>query len=251
MLAILCGSGIDLMPFSTVRRRSLDTPYGPMSASLEWLDIDGQELLVLRRHGPAHQIPPHRVNYRANLWGLYEAGARQCLAVHTVGTLDKDFPPGTVAMPSQLIDYSHGREHSYSDGSNELQHVEFEFPFDPPLTAEVVAAADRADVALRVGGVYGVTQGPRLETAAEIDRLARDGCTMVGMTAMPEAGLARELGLGYASCAVAVNWAAGRGPAGQAIHGQIIEHSQAGFALVAALLAVLAGQTSSSREPLP
>jgi 5'-methylthioinosine phosphorylase len=243
MLAMLCGSGIDLLPFNPIRRRSVETPYGPMSAELEWLDVGGNELLALRRHGPDHRIPPHQVNYRANLWGLHAVGARQCLAVHTVGTLDTDFPPGTVALPSQLIDYSYGREHSYSDGSNELQHVEFDPPFDAKLTAQVVAAAHCAGVTLRIQGVYGVTQGPRLETAAEIDRLGRDGCTMVGMTAMPEAGLARELGLAYVSCAVAVNWAAGRSPLRQAIHGQIVEHSQAGFAVVAGLLAALAGQT--------
>lgn len=243
MLAMLCGSGIDLLPFSSVRRRSIETPYGAMSADVEWLDVNGHELLALRRHGPGHGIPPHKVNYRANLWGLYHAGARQCLAVNAVGTLDPKFPPGTLAVPNQLIDYSYGREHSFSDGSNELQHVEFEFPFDAQLTGQVVAAAERAGITLQGQGVLGVTQGPRLETAAEIDRLGRDGCSMVGMTAMPEAGLARELGLSYASCAVAVNWAAGRGPAGQGIHGQIGEYSRAGFEAVAGVLAALVGQT--------
>ena len=236
MLAIVCGSGMDLLPFSVVRQQHLDTPYGSMSAALEWLDVGGYELLALRRHGPDHRLPPHKVNYRANLWGLHAAGARECLAIHTVGTLDSEFLPGTLALPNQLIDYTYGREQSFSDGSGDLQHVEFEPPFDEPLRSRVAAAAQRAGIRLQGQGVYGVTQGPRLETAAEIDRLDRDGCTLVGMTAMPEAGLARELGLAYASCAVAVNWAAGRGPDGEAIHGQIIAHSEAGFAAVAGVL---------------
>ena len=243
MLAMLCGSGIDLLPFSPRRRERLDTPFGQMSAELEWLDVAGDELVALRRHGPDHQIPPHKVNYRANLWGLHAAGMRRCLAINTVGTLVAEFPPGSLALPDQLIDYSHGREHSFSDGSNELKHVEFEHPFDVALTRDVEAAAQRAGVTVRTGGVYGVTQGPRLETAAEIERLGRDGCSMVGMTAMPEAGLARELGVQYVSCAVAVNWAAGRGPGGEGIHGQIAEHSRVGFEAIARLLVALVGQS--------
>jgi len=236
MLAVMCGSGINLLPFELVRCRQIDTPYGAMSAQLQWLRVAGKELLVVRRHGEQHQIPPHRVNFRANLWGLRECGVSRCLALHAVGTLDPEFPPGTLRMPVQLIDYTYGREHSFVDGTAELVHVDFENPFDGELIKQVAAAADAAGVALPVGGVYGVTQGPRLETAAEIDRLERDGCTMVGMTAMPEAGLAREVGVGYASCAVAVNWAAGRGPAGEGIHSQITRHAEAGFGSLAGVL---------------
>jgi len=241
MLAVMCGSGIDLFSFELVRCRQVDTPYGAMSAELQWLRVGGKELLTLRRHGEQHQIPPHRVNFRANLWGLRECGVSHCLALHAVGTLDPEFPPGTLRMPIQLIDYTYGREHSFVDGTAELVHVDFENPFDGELIQQVAVAADAAGVVLPVGGVYGVTQGPRLETAAEIDRLGQDGCTMVGMTAMPEAGLARELGVAYASCAVAVNWAAGRGPAGEGIHSQILRHAEAGFGSLAGVLAKWVG----------
>ena len=233
---MICGAGIELLPFEVTRVESIATPYGVMSAELQWLEVAGKPLLALRRHGADHQIPPHQINFRANVWGLRECGVSHCLAVHAVGSLDPEFAPGTLRLPAQLIDYTYGREHTYSDGTRQLDHVEFEPPFSEELIQNLQVAAEQAGVNVPAGGVYGVTQGPRLETAAEIDRMERDGCTMVGMTAMPEAGLARELAMPYASCAVAVNWAAGRGPAGVGIHGQIARHAEAGFGTLRKLL---------------
>ncbi|MGH8034537.1 MAG: S-methyl-5'-thioinosine phosphorylase, partial [Lysobacterales bacterium] len=157
-----------------------------------------------------HCIPPHRVNYRANLWALRAAGARQVLAVYAVGGIGGPYAPAALAAPDQLIDYTWGRDHTYSDSAHaELVHVDFTRPYDGPLRRNLLAAAQEADVPLIDGGCIGVFQGPRLESAAEIQRARRDGCHMAGMTALPEAGLARELGLDYAGLAVVSNHAAG------------------------------------------
>jgi purine nucleoside phosphorylase len=179
------------------------------------------------------------VNYRANLWSLHQHGVRCCLAINSVGAIAPGFEPGALAIPDQLIDYTWGREHSFYDGSNdELDHVEFAEPLDSVLRGRIAAAAQAIGWSVRAG-VCGVTQGPRLETAAEISRLARDGCDMVGMTAMPEAALARELGIAYAVCAVAVNRAAGRDAGDMTIHAQIERHASVGMQRVAALLDAL------------
>ncbi|NND45160.1 MAG: S-methyl-5'-thioinosine phosphorylase [Xanthomonadales bacterium] len=186
------------------------TPHGAPSAPLKAFSLAGRQLLFLSRHGPGHQIPPHRVNYRANLWALRDAGADAVIAVNAVGGITAGYEPGSIVLPNQLIDYSWGRAHSYSDGDGtELRHVDFTAPFSVSLAAKIERAAVRAGVGVMRGACIGVTQGPRLETAAEIARLRRDGCDLVGMTSMPEASLARELDLDYASICVVSNWAAG------------------------------------------
>ena len=208
-LALLGGTGLTEYDdrFETL---SMDTPYGPPSAPVRVLATEPLRLLFLPRHGSPHRYPPHRVNYRANLWALRQAGAGHVLAVYAVGGLHEPYAPATLAAANQLVDYTWGREHTYSDSESvPLVHVDFTWPFAGPLRSCLLAAADEAGIQLVDGGCIGVFQGPRLESAAEIERARRDGCDMAGMTALPEAGLARELGLDFAGLAVVSNWGAG------------------------------------------
>lgn len=201
-------------------RRTVQTPWGAPSGPLLHGRIDGHRVCFIARHGPGHRIPPHRINYRANLQALHDAGVRRVVAVAAVGSMDTAFPPGAIAVPDDLIDYTWGRVHSYSDDADHaLHHVEFTAPYAPAVRKVLLAAARGAGIECGDGGVMAVTQGPRLESAAEIRRLVRDGCRMVGMTAMPEAALAAELGIAYGGIAVSVNWAAGIGDGD--IHGEI------------------------------
>lgn len=190
----------------------VDTPYGPPSAPIRVVATEPWRLLFLPRHGNPHRFPPHCVNYRANLWALREAGADHVLAVYAVGGLHEPYRPGALAAADQLIDYTWGRAHTYSESEHvPLQHADFTRPFDGPLRRALLAAANHAALQLLDGGCIGVFQGPRLESAAEIQRARRDGCDMAGMTALPEAALARELGLDYAGLGVVSNWGAGVG----------------------------------------
>ena len=221
-IAVIGGTGMNQWPgLEIIESVLVETPYGAPSAPLLHGRIAGVDAIFLARHGEGHKIPPHAINYRANLWALKAAGVQQVIAVGAVGSIAEWFAPGDVTVPDDVIDYSWGREHSYSDGSpgSELKHVEFEHPYAPSLRKALLDAAQTAAVAVHDGGTMAVTQGPRLESPAEIRRLKQDGCAMVGMTGMPEAGLAAELGLAYACLAVSVNWAPGIG--GGDIHGQI------------------------------
>lgn len=198
----------------------VDTPYGKASAPLVFGTVAGVRCVFLARHGEGHKLPPHKINYRANLRALKDVGAKSVIAIAAVGGISKKLPPAAVAVPDDLIDYTYGREHTYSDGEHAaLQHVELTHPYAPALRTVLLKAAKTAKVKVMNGGVMGVTQGPRLETPAEIARMRRDGCDMVGMTGMPEAALARELSLDYACLALSVNWAAGIGKGG--IHDEI------------------------------
>ena len=212
MLAIIGGSGL-YSPgpeFELEEQFPRDTHYGETSADILLGSWRGQRIAFLPRHGQGHSIAPHRVNYRANLRALEDAGVTRIVAVNAVGGITGDLPPLTLATPDQIIDYTSGRAHSYSDGDGDsVLHVDFTHPYSEALRQRIAAAAEKAGQPLVTTGTYGCTNGPRLESAAEIRRLARDGCNMVGMTGMPEAGLARELGLEYASLVLVVNWAAG------------------------------------------
>ena len=212
MLAIIGGSGLtQLANLEVVRREIVRTPYGDPSGAITYGTIRGQEVAFLARHGYGHTIPPHKVNYRANMWALGQARVKYIVAVASVGGIRRDMKPGTLAIPDQIIDYTHGRCFTYFEGSDRsVVHVDFTHPYCEPLRQRLIQAAANAGEPLLQGGTYAATQGPRLETAAEIDRLERDGAHMVGMTGMPEASLARELGLCYAAVAVVVNYAAGR-----------------------------------------
>jgi len=219
MLAIIGGSGLtQLGALAHPRRQIVSTPYGSPSSPLVFGTIGGVEVVFLARHGEAHSIPPHKVNYRANLWALHAGRASDVLAVAAVGGIRPDLTPGTLVVPDQIIDYTHGRESTYCSGGDEgVRHVDFTRPYCEALRRRIVSAAAQAGERVVDGGTYGATQGPRLETAAEIDRMERDGADMVGMTAMPEAALARELDLCYAAIAVVVNPAAGRGSSAEQI----------------------------------
>jgi len=212
-LGIIGGTGLTQLEGLTItRREKVNTPYGKLSAPLVYGQINAVDIVFLARHGQDHSIPPHRVNYRANLFALHEAGVEDIIAVAAVGGIREDMAPGVMALPDQIIDYTWGREQTFFDDNlDQVTHIDFSNPYCETLRSHLLATAKTCGVAVTDGGVYGATQGPRLETAAEIDRMQRDGCTLVGMTGMPEAALARELGLCYASCAVVANWAAGRG----------------------------------------
>jgi 5'-methylthioadenosine phosphorylase len=218
MLAIIGGSGLTrLSSLAVAHREVVRTPYGEPSSALLFGQISGHDVVFLARHGHGHTIPPHRVNYRANLWALKDRSATAIVAVASVGGI-RDAAPGDLVLPHQLIDYTHDRESTFFDGGDQLvAHVDFTHPYTAALRAKCLEAARAANIPLIDGGVYGAVSGPRLETAAEIDRMERDGATLVGMTGMPEAALARELELPYASIAVVVNAAAGRGESSQQI----------------------------------
>jgi len=219
MLAIIGGSGLTrLSTLAVAHREVVRTPYGQPSSALTFGQVAGQNVAFLARHGHGHTIPPHRVNYRANLWALKQRGVDAILAVASVGGIAKIHAPGDLVLPSQLIDYTSGRQSTFFDGEDRaVVHVDFTHPYSPELRSRCLAAARAAGIAVHDGGVYGAVSGPRLETAAEIDRMDHDGATIVGMTGMPEAALARELGIAYAAIAVIVNHAAGRGESVQAI----------------------------------
>jgi 5'-methylthioinosine phosphorylase len=237
MLGVIGGTGFALDGLEPALRERSDAPWGEASAPLLRGRLAGHPVVFIARHGSARDIAPHEVNYRANLWALREAGVTRVVAINAVGGIGEAFPPGTLAIPHQLIDYSWGRGHTFFEGSGRaLQHVDFTEPYSRAMRILLLAAAADAGLAARDGAVYAVTQGPRLETAAEIDRLARDGCDIVGMTGMPEAGLARELGLDYACCAVVVNHAAGRGTD---IHGEFARWVDEGMAAALRLVHAL------------
>ncbi|HVS57077.1 MAG TPA: S-methyl-5'-thioinosine phosphorylase [Casimicrobiaceae bacterium] len=219
MLAIIGGSGLTrLSTLAVARREVIRTPYGEPSSALVFGQIGGRDVVFLARHGQGHTIPPHRVNYRANLWALKKCGVASILAVASVGAVGGEYAVGDLVLPHQLIDYTTGRENTFFDGGDrEVVHVDFTHPYTAQLRQRCLAAARSAAIPVHDAGVYAAVSGPRLETAAEIDRLARDGATMVGMTGMPEAALARELGVAYVAIAVVVNHAAGRGDSALAV----------------------------------
>lgn len=212
MLAIIGGTGLaNLANLIITHRQVMRTPYGEPSGALTFGTIKEHEVVFLARHGYGHTIPPHKVNYRANMVALRDAGAKRIVSLSSVGGITDEFTPGVLCVPDQVIDYTHGRDISYFDGLEHSQmHVDFTFPYTATLREHIVESARQAGVACRDGGVYAATQGPRLDTAAEINRYERDGAHMVGMTAMPEAVLARELDLEYATIAAVVNDASGR-----------------------------------------
>jgi 5'-methylthioinosine phosphorylase len=219
MHAIIGGSGLaKLADLKLERREVVRTPYGDPSCALSFGRIEGADVVFLARHGYGHTIAPHQINYRANLWALHHVGATAVVAVATVGGIADDCVPGALVLPDQVIDYTDGRKSTFFEGpDNPVTHVDFTEPYTAAIRERLARAAAAAGEPVRAGGVYGCTQGPRLETAAEIRRLARDGCDLVGMTGMPEAVLARELALPYAVLAVVANHAAGLGDSRRAI----------------------------------
>ena len=242
MIAIIGGSGLTrLENLEITHRQIVRTPYGEPSGPLTVGRIGPAEAVFLARHGYAHTLAPHEVNYRANLWALQSKGITRVIAVCTVGGIAPGLEAGDIVVPDQIIDYTWGRPSTYFEGAEQpVTHVDFTHPYTQELREEAIEAARQAGIAVMDGGTYAAVQGPRLETKAEIDRFERDGATMVGMTGMPEAALARELGLGYAAIAVVVNAAAGRGESARAIPiadiGPVIEESMGKVRMIVAKL---------------
>lgn len=236
-LAIIGGTGLtQLADFNVLHQHLVSTPFGAPSAPFIHGELNGRGLIFLARHGNPHTIPPHKINYRANIWGLKELGVNQIIAVAAVGGISSAMQPGHLAVPDQIIDYTYGRQHTFfEDDLAHVTHIDFSYPYSEALRAALIAAAASAQVVLSPRGAYGCTQGPRLESAAEIRRMGQDGCDLVGMTGMPEAALARELGLDYAALAVVANWGAGI-VEGEITLAEIERHLQTGMADVAAVL---------------
>ena len=211
-LGLIGGTGLDWWG-SAVRQHEISSAWGQPSAPISEYSLSKLDLYFLPRHGSRHQFPPHAVNYQANIDAFRQLGVDGIIAINAVGGISSQNTPGSLTIPDQLIDYTWGRAHSFSmTAEHKLVHVEFANPFCGSLRARMIKAAASAGLSVTGGGCLGVTQGPRLETAAEIQRFKRDGCDLVGMTSMPEAGLAREAGLAYASLCINANWAAGLDP---------------------------------------
>ena len=225
MLAVIGGSGLtQLANLDVSHREVLRTPYGEPSGAVTFGQICGRPVAFLARHGYGHTIPPHEVNYRANIWALAKRGAKAIVSVASVGSIRADLEPGDVVIPHQIIDYTWGRKSTYHEGQDSpVVHIDFTEPYDRSLRELLIKAAGIAGVAISDSAVYAATQGPRLETAAEIDRLERDGADLVGMTGMPEAALARELGVPYAAINLVANYAAGRADSRNGISFDTIE----------------------------
>jgi 5'-methylthioinosine phosphorylase len=240
-LALIGGTGLyRLAGVEQVERLALDTPYGAPSDALVVGRVGKRRIAFLARHGESHTIPPHRVNYRANIWSLHHLGARRVIGVNAVGGIRADMAPRVLALPDQIIDYTHDRLTSYCDVAGaEVRHIDFSEPYSATLRKDLQAAASRAGAAVVDGGCYGATQGPRLETRAEIARMRRDGCDLVGMTGMPEAALARELELDYACLALVANWAAGCGDETEISLSEVIANVEAATAILPSIVTAL------------
>lgn len=212
LTAIIGGTGLtELENLHITHKEMVNTPYGPPSGPLVFGKVSDLDVVFLARHGYRHTIPPHMVNYRANLWALKEVGASSVIAVAAVGGISPEMQPERIVIPGQIVDYTYGRSQTFfEDDLSFVTHIDFTYPYNPEIRRLLLDSAKALRLDPYDGGVYAATQGPRLESIAEINRLERDGCDIVGMTGMPEAALARELEMNYATCALVINWAAGK-----------------------------------------
>ena len=234
-LAIIGGTGLtQLGELNIIKREQLTTPYGAPSAEFVTGELNNVQVIFLARHGNPHSIAPHKINYRANIWGLKKLGVEHIIAVAAVGGITGEMAPAHIAIPDQIIDYSYGRLHTFFE-EDAVTHIDLTYPYSQKLRARLISAAAKANIKISPLGVYGCTQGPRLETAAEIMRMERDGCDLVGMTGMPEAALAKELEMEYAGISVVANWAAGKAE-GEITMAEIERHLHKGMANTAKLL---------------
>ncbi len=236
-LAIIGGTGLtQLSELSIIKRHKINTPYGSPSADFIVGELNEIQVVFLARHGNPHKLPPHKINYRANLWGLKQLGVEQIIAVAAVGGISSSMVPSQIAIPDQIIDYTYGRLHSFfEDSEYPVTHIDFTYPYSQNLRSQLILAAAKINLPITPFGTYGCTQGPRLETAAEIIRMEKDGCDLVGMTGMPEASLAKELKIDYAALSVVANWAAGKAE-GEITMADIEHNLEAGMANVTHLL---------------
>ncbi len=250
MIGIIAGSGAAMLDGLRIEReQTVTTVYGDPAGPLLHGAFAGVPIVFLNRHGPGHALAPHRLNYRANLQAFSAVGVRTVLAIAAVGGITAAMRPPRVVIPSQIIDYTWGRSHTLFDGGEmPVTHVDFTQPYSEPLRQQLLVAARACGVDAADGGVYGATQGPRLETAAEIDRMERDRCDIVGMTGMPEAAIARELDLPYACCAIVANRAAGRA-AGPISMAEIEANMASGLRAVVRLFAIAVPAIAG--EPIP
>lgn len=247
-LAIIGGTGLTtLKSLGIVRREMVQTPFGEPSGPLTFGKLCGKDVVFLARHGYGHTIPPHKVNYRANIWALKSIGVERIVAIAAVGGIRKDLlEPGRLVFPDQIVDYTWSRHNTYfEEGLAGVTHIDFTWPYCEQMRQSLITAAQNSGIEYSDKATYAATQGPRLETAAEIDKFERDGCDIVGMTGMPEAALARELELCYATCAVVANAGAGRGD-GQISLVEIEDNLAASMKKVGKLLEGLTGLTCSS-----
>jgi len=212
IIAIIGGTGLtSLAGVEITETREVETPYGSPSSALSFGTMGDKEIIFLPRHGNPHAIPPHKINYRANIYALKENGVKNIIAVNAVGGITSEMHPERIVVPEQIIDYTYGRKHTFfEDKLDEVTHIDFTNPYSVDLREQLTSTPVILDLNVFVGGVYAATQGPRLETAAEVDKLEKDGCDIVGMTGMPETALARELNINYVCLSLVVNWAAGK-----------------------------------------
>lgn len=236
--AIIGGTGLyHIAALENVEARECDTVYGKPSAPVRIGFLGGKKVAFMARHGEGHSVPPHKVNYRANLRCLKDLGITRVLAINAVGGINDAFGPRIVAVADQIIDYTYGRLHTLSEEpGSEVLHVDFTEPYCVKLRNDILRAAENIAMPIVGFGCYGATQGPRLETRAEINRMRRDGCDLVGMTGMPEAGLARELGMDYACLAIVANWAAGCGDGAEITLEEVLANVNIATASLPALL---------------
>ncbi|CAG7857775.1 5'-methylthioinosine phosphorylase [biofilm metagenome] len=241
-LAIIGGTGLSqLADLTIIKQEKLSTPYGNSSADFIHGELNHKPVIFLARHGNPHSIPPHKINYCANIWGLKQLGVNKIIAVAAVGGITPDMAPAHIAIPDQIIDYSYGRRQTFfEDEGDPVTHIDFSYPYSQDLRSRLIKAAKLASIVISPIATYGCTQGPRLETAAEIKRMEQDGCDIVGMTGMPEAVLAKELGLHYATVSVIANWAAGK-MAGEITMAEIEQNLHHGMAKAAKVLNGLVG----------
>ncbi|MEE9333449.1 MAG: S-methyl-5'-thioinosine phosphorylase [Granulosicoccaceae bacterium] len=212
-IAIIGGTGLARMEGLEIKSREMiKTPYGAPSCPIIYGELNKLPVAFLARHGHTHKIPPHRINYCANIWALHSIGVKKVVAVGAVGGISEECKTGSIVVPDQIVNYTTGRTNTFYDGPpSEVRHVDFSYPYDDEIRNALIKSGSQADADVVNHGTYGATQGPHLETIAEVARMERDGCTIVGMTGMPEAVLARELDMAYACCGVVVNAAAGKG----------------------------------------
>lgn len=236
-LAIIGGTGLTrLEGLKILEKNHLETPFGAPSADYIIGELNEKKVVFLARHGDPHRIPPHKINYRANIWGLKKLGVRNIIAVAAVGGITPRMEPAHIAIPDQIIDYTYGRQHTFfEDTLEEVTHIDFTFPYAQTLREQLINAAATAHIPITPIGTYGCTHGPRLESSAEIERMERDGCDIVGMTGMPEAALAKEQNMDYAAIAVVANWAAGKMD-GEITMAEIERHLHKGMADAADIL---------------
>ena len=249
-IAIIGGTGLNKIPGLTLNDQNpVQTPFGSPSADLITGKIQNRTVIFLARHGNPHTIPPHKINYRANIWALKSMGVEQIIAVAAVGGITEAMQPARIVVPDQIIDYTYSRKHTFFEDTTEpVKHIDFSNPYTENLRAQLTAAAHSLQLNICSSGVYGATQGPRLETAAEILRMQKDGCDLVGMTGMPETALARELKIDYANICVVANWAAGKSD-GEITMQEIEQNLILGMADISKLLAkFLTDHTNNCRK---